>query len=143
MLPFICIFFTFFLQCHNFSSTGFFTSLVKIILKYFFLCDAYNFWWNQIYLFLTFAAFVFGLIFKNPLLGLRSWKFTPMPSTMSFMVLASIFPSWIHFELILYMVSSRVGRSKFILLHVAVHLLDILLRVWDKHLEKRRSVLEL
>lgn len=53
-----------------------------------------------VYLFIYLVAYAFGVRSKEPLPYLRSWSVTPMFSTKSFMVLAFIFSSLIHFELI-------------------------------------------
>ena len=53
-----------------------------------------------VHLFIYLVAYAFGVRSKEPLPCLRSWRVTPMFSTKSFILLALIFSSLIHFELI-------------------------------------------
>ena len=47
-----------------------------------------------------FVSHTFSVIVKNSLPNQKSWRFTPMFSTMTFMLLALVFRLLIHFELI-------------------------------------------
>ena len=69
-------------------------------------------------LFFPLVACVFGIISKKPLPNPRSWRFILIFSSKSFVVLALIFRSLIHFELI-FVYGVRSGTT-FILLHMDI-----------------------
>ena len=70
-------------------------------------------WCSPIYVF-SFFARAFGVISKNPLPNLRSWRLNAMFVPKSFIVLALTLRYLIHFEWSLYRCEVE---SKFILLH--------------------------
>ena len=69
-------------------------------------------WRSPIYVF-SFFARAFGVISKNPLPNLRSWRLNAMFVPKSFIVLALTLRYLIHFEWSLYMMWSRVQVHSF------------------------------
>ena len=65
----------------------------------------HKFWSNPIYcyLFFSFVACTFGGIFKKSLLNPRSWRFTSMFPSKSFILLAPTFKCLTHFGLLFCM----------------------------------------
>ena len=70
--------------------------------------------------FFLIVAFVFGVVYKETLPDPRSWKFTPVFSSKSFIFLGLMFRSVVHFEVIFGCDMKK--RFNFILLHVHIHL---------------------
>ena len=58
-----------------------------------------KFWWSPNYLFFPLANQTFGIKAMNSLPNLRSWIFTPMFSSTSFMISGPIFKSLVYFKL--------------------------------------------
>lgn len=85
--------------------------------------------WTQIYLF-SFVTCAFNVISKKALPKPRSWRFNPVFSSKSYIVLALAFRSMIHFESFFLLWCEQ--RSNFIHLHVDIQLSqkDLLYRLF-------------
>ena len=60
-----------------------------------------------------FVSYTFNVIFKNPLCNPRSWGFTPLFSSKSFIIFALTFRSFNYFELNFAYCEFRVIASLF------------------------------
>lgn len=84
----------------------------------------------NLFSFVVVVVYTSGVIQKKPLPYPRSWRFTPMLSSKTFIVLALTLGSLIHFELLLLFCVWREGGYDFILLYVDLQ------SSWDQLLKR-------